>query len=114
MEIIEPAKAARIMAPEPMDTDLLKRKIIRKSHNQLGSGRNSQHKGSRDRVIKKGLQQKSGNRKCSAEDDNRKNPRKTDLPDNIIRSFISLMPEYDIQDLLHREVDTSGIYIPYK
>ena len=31
MEIIEPAKAARIMAPEPMDTDLLKRKIIRKA-----------------------------------------------------------------------------------
>ena len=29
MEIIEPAKAARIMAPEPMDTDLLKKKIIR-------------------------------------------------------------------------------------
>ena len=28
MEIMEPAKAARIMAPEPMDTDLLKRKII--------------------------------------------------------------------------------------
>ena len=88
---MEPAKAARIMAPEPMDTDLLKRKIIRK-----------------------GLKQKSGNGKCSAEDDNRKNPRKTDLPDNIIRNLISLMPEYDIQDLLHREVDTSGIYIPYK
>ena len=31
MEIMEPAKAARIMAPEPMDTDLLKRKIIRKA-----------------------------------------------------------------------------------
>ena len=66
------------------------------------------------RVIKKGLKQKSGNGKCSAEDDNCQNSWKTDLPDNIIRSFISLMPEYDIQDLLHREVDTSGIYIPYK
>ena len=47
MEIIEPANAARIMAPEPMDTDL------------LGTGRDSQYKGSRDRVVKKGLQQKS-------------------------------------------------------
>ena len=28
MAIIEPAKAARIMPPEPIDTDLLKRKII--------------------------------------------------------------------------------------
>ena len=60
------------------------------------------------------LMQKSGNRKCSAKDDNCQYPGKTDLPDDIIRSFISLMPEYDIQDLLHREVDTSGIYIPYK
>ena len=100
MESIEPAKAARIMAPEPMDTDLLKI--------------NSQYKGSRDRIVKKGLQQKSGNRKCSAKDDHCQYPGKTDLPDDIIRSFISLMPEYDIQDLLHREADTSGIYIPYK
>ena len=59
MEIIEPAKAARIMAPEPMDTDLLKKKDHQKRHDQLGTGRDSQYKGSRDRVVKKGLQQKS-------------------------------------------------------
>ena len=114
MEIIEPAKAARIMAPEPMDTDLLKKNDHQKRHDQLGTGRDSQYKGSRDRIVKKGLQQKSGNRKCSTKDDHCQYPGKTDLPDDIIRSFISLMPEYDIQDLLHREVDTSGIYIPYK
>lgn len=52
MEIIEPAKAARIMAPEPMDTDLLK-KDHQKRHDQLGTGRDSQYKGSRDRIVKK-------------------------------------------------------------
>ena len=114
MEIMDPAKAARIMAPEPMDTDLLKRKIIRKATISLAPEEIPNTNGAGDRVIKKGLQQKSGNRKCSAEDDNCQNSWKTDLPANIIRSFISLMPEYDIQDLLHREVDTSGIYIPYK
>lgn len=111
---MEPAKAARINGSGTEGYRSAQKKDHQKSHNQLGSGRNSQHERSRDRVIKKGLQQKSGNRKCSAEDDNCQNSWKTDLPDNIIRSFISLMPEYDIQDLLHREVDTSGIYIPYK
>ena len=53
MEIIEPAKAARIMAPEPMDTDLLKKKDHQKRHDQLGTGRDSQYKGSRDRIVKK-------------------------------------------------------------
>ncbi len=106
MEIIEPAKAARIMAPEPMDTDLLK-KDHQKRHDQLGTGRDSQYKGPAIGLLKK---------VCS------KNPETESAPprmitasilgrrisqNDIIRSFISLMPEYDIQDLLHREVDTS-------
>ena len=32
----------------------------------------------------------------------------------ISNTQITALPEYDIQYLLHREVDTSGIYIPYK
>lgn len=113
MEIIEPAKAARIMAPEPMDTDLLKKKIIRSATISLAPEEIPSTKGPAIGLLKRSAA-KSGNRKCSTKDDHCQYPGKTDLPDDIIRSFISLMPEYDIQDLLHREVDTSGIYIPYK
>ncbi len=83
MEIIEPAKAARIMAPEPMDTDLLK-KDHQKRHDQLGTGRDSQYKGSRDRIVKKVCSKNPGNRN-SAKDDHCQYPGKTDLPDDIIK-----------------------------
>ena len=105
MEIIEPAKAARIMAPEPMDTDLLKKKIIRSATISLAPEEIPNTKGPAIGLLKKVCSKNPETE--SAKDDNCQYPGKTDLPDDIIRSFISLMPEYDIQDLLHREVDTS-------
>ena len=109
MEIMEPAKAARIMAPEPMDTDLLKRKIISSATISLAPEEIPSTNGPAIGLLKNVC-----SRNPDTDNDNCQNSRKTDLPHNIIGSLISLTFEYDIQDLIHREMDTSGIYIPYK
>ena len=104
MEIMEPAKAARIMAPEPMDTDLLKRKIISSATISLAPEEIPSTNGPAIGLLKN---------VCS------RNPDTDNAPPRMITarirgSLISLTFEYDIQDLIHREMDTSGIYIPYK
>lgn len=81
---------------------------------QLGSRGDSKHKRSCDRVIEKCLQEKSGNGKCSSQDDNCQDSWKTDLPYDIIGSAVPLMSEYNIQDFAYGKVNASGIYVPDK
>ena len=56
----------------------------------------------------------TANGKCSSQDDNCQDSRKTDLPYDIIGSAVPLMSEYNIQDFAYGKVNASGIYVPDK
>ena len=59
MEIMEPAKAARIIAPDPIATDLLRRKIIRSATISLAPEEIPSTNGPAIGLLKKRLQQKT-------------------------------------------------------
>ena len=78
-----------------------KEKDHKHGHYQLGSGRDSQYKGTGYRVIEKGLQEKSGYGQGSSQDNDSQDPGQTDFPYNVVSGICSLMPEYNIQNLSH-------------
>ena len=61
IEIMEPIKAAMIIAADPMEIASAEKEDHQQSHHQFCTGRNSQYKRTRDRIVKERLKEKSGN-----------------------------------------------------
>ena len=86
-----------------------------KDHNDrdthLCTGGNAEHKGARDGVPEKCLQQETGKSQGASQNCSLQDPRHTDLPDNADLLCRALPPEQDLQNPCDRDLNAARIDI---
>ena len=82
-------------------------------YHHLGTGGNTQNKRTGNGIFKKCLQEKTGQRKSSAQYRCHKNPWKPNFPYNIIGIRISLTGKYNFQNIRHRNFHITRINIQH-